>query len=88
MAAVITTYVVPYIKTKIKKEQRNQIAAWTKIAVTAAEQIYAGPGRGDEKKQYVLEFLQMNGYTIDLDSINALIESAVHDLTQGAEKLD
>lgn len=81
VAAVITTFIVPYIKSKTTHEQRTQIAAWTKIAVAAAEQIYSGPGRGDEKKKYVLEFLYEQGYTIDLDAVNALIEAAVHDLT-------
>lgn len=83
LGAVITTFIVPYVKTKTSKEQRDQLAAWTKIAVTAAEQIYSGVGRGYEKKQYVLEFLKTKGYSIDLDEINALIEASVHELIQG-----
>lgn len=88
IAAVITTFVVPYIKQKTTEQQRKQIAAWTKIAVAAAEQIYSGPGRGDEKKKYVLDFLNEHGYAIDLDAINALIEAAVLELTKGAKTDD
>ncbi|GIP53100.1 hypothetical protein J42TS3_21350 [Paenibacillus vini] len=80
IAAVITTFVVPYIRSKTTEQQRQQIAAWTRIAVAAAEQIYNGPGRGDEKKRYVLDFLAARGYTVDTDAINALIEAAVHEL--------
>lgn len=78
--AVVTTFLVPYIKSKTTKEQRDQMESWAKIAVTAAEQIYNGVGRGEEKKQYVLDFLKSQGYTLDIDAINALVESAVREL--------
>ena len=51
-----------------------------KIAVAAAEQLYKGAGRGAEKKAYVLEFLKKNGFTIDMDAIDAMIEAAVQQL--------
>ncbi|GIP56169.1 phage holin, LLH family [Paenibacillus vini] len=83
IAAIITTFVVPYIKSKTTEQQRQQIAAWTKIAVAAAEQIYTGPGRGDEKKKYVLDFLAEHGYIMDIDALNALIEATVLELNKG-----
>lgn len=52
-----------------------------KIAVTAAEQIYTGSGRGEEKKAYVLNWLQEHGITVDAEKLDALIEAAVYDLT-------
>ena len=48
-AAVITAVVIPYIKSRTTAQQQAEINAWVKIAVTAAEQIYRGSGRGEEK---------------------------------------
>ena len=49
-----------------------------KIGVAAAEQLYKGQGRGEEKKKYVLEFLASMGFTVDEEAINAAIEAAVN----------
>ena len=56
VAAVITAVVIPYIKSRTTAQQQAEINAWVKIAVTAAEQIYRGSGRGEEKKAYVLNW--------------------------------
>lgn len=53
------------------------------VAVTAAEQIYVGSGRGSEKKQYVLEFLNSKGFTVDTNVLDNLIESAVYAMKNG-----
>ena len=42
--------------------------------------IYTKSGMGQQKKAYVLEFLNNKGFTVDMDSIENLIESAVLDL--------
>ena len=84
LAAIITTFVVPYIKSKTTAAQQNQINAWVKIAVSAAEQIYNGPGRGEDKKKYVVEWLRQHGVTVDADKLDAMIEAAVYDLKNGA----
>lgn len=84
IAAIISIFVIPWLKTKTTEEQRKQLIAWIKIAVSAAEQIYNGPGRGEEKKQYVLDFLSDKGITIDDESVNAAIESAVQQLNSGS----
>jgi len=84
-AVLITTFVIPYVKSKTSEAQREQIATWTKIAVTAAEQLYSGSGRGEEKKKYVLHFLQSKGLTVDLDAIDAMIEAAVYELQKEAK---
>ena len=81
LAAIITAIVIPYIKSKTTASQQAEINAWVKIAVNAAEQIYTGSGRGEEKKAYVLNWLQEHGITIDAEKLDALIEAAVYDLT-------
>lgn len=80
IAAVVSTFLIPWIKSKTTAQQREELVAWVKIAVSAAEQIYIGSGRGADKKRYVLDFLANNGFTVDTDSVNAAIEAAVKQL--------
>lgn len=83
IAAVITAIVIPYIKSKTTTQQQAEINAWVKIAVTAAEQIYNGSGRGAEKKAYVLNWLKQHGVAVDEAKLDAMIESAVYELKSG-----
>lgn len=78
IAAVISAFVVPWLKGKIEAQKLTQILNWVKIAVNAAEQIYNESGMGEKKKEYVLNFLQQKGYTLDPEKIDAMIESAVY----------
>ena len=80
---VITCILVPFIRSKTTAEQQKEINAWVKIAVSAAEQIFKGSGRGEEKKQYVIAWLKERGFTVDEAELDALIEAAVYELNQG-----
>lgn len=80
IAAIVSTFLIPWIRSKITTQQREQLVAWVKIAVSAAEQIFKGSGRGEEKKQYVLDFLIKNGFSVDEEVVNAAIEAAVKQL--------
>ena len=80
IAAVVTAFVVPWIKSKTTAAQREEINAWVRIAVTAAEQIYKGEGKGKEKKKYVLDFLAEKNLKIDEESVDLMIESAVKNM--------
>ena len=79
-AAVITAFVVPWIKSKTTMAQREEVNEWVKIAVTAAEQIYRETGKGKEKKAYVLKFLEEKNLKIDEKSVDLMIESAVKNM--------
>lgn len=64
--------------------QRKELTAWVKIGVAAAEQLYVGQGRGEEKKQYVLDFLKQKGFKVDEESVVNAIEAIVKQLnTEG-----
>lgn len=80
IAAIITAIIVPYIKSRTTTQQQTQIAEWVRIAVTAAEQLYKGSGRGAEKKAYVLDWLHEHGVTVDESKLDAMIESAVYEI--------
>ena len=84
VAVIITSIVIPYIKKRTTAEQQKELVAWVKIAVTAAEQIYTGVGRGPEKKMYVVEWLADRNIAVDTNKIDALIESAVYELNNSA----
>lgn len=61
----IITYVVflivPFIRQKTTKEQRENIYFWVRVAVQAAEMIFNEKGKGKDKKQYVIDFLTSKG---------------------------
>ncbi len=85
-AALVTAFVIPWIKSKTTESKRKEIDAWVKIAVTAAEQIYTGTGKGKEKKAYVLKFLAEKNLKVDEESVNLMIESAVKNMNEAFGK--
>lgn len=87
LAAVVTAVVIPYIKSRTTAQQQAEIDAWVRIAVKAAEQIFAGSGRGAEKKAYVEDWLLSRGVTVEGEKLDAMIESAVYDLKNGVMTL-
>lgn len=77
LVLAVSTVLIPYLKQKYNAEQMAQIEFWVDVAVRAAEMVYIGSGRGAEKKEYVIKFLNSKGFTIDMDSIDAMVEAAV-----------
>ena len=73
---------VPWIKGKVEAQKLEKIMDWVTIAVSAAEQIYNESGMGEKKKQYVLDFLEDKGLTVDINSVDAMIEAAVYGLKE------
>lgn len=86
ISAVLSAFLIPFIKSRISKSNQEKLAQLVKIAVTAAEQI-AQLTTGPDKKAFVIDFLNRHGYTLktsDLgDELNALIEAAVYELNIG-----
>lgn len=82
LAAVVSTFLVPWIKGKVEAQKLEKIMDWVTIAVSAAEQIYNESGMGEKKKQYVLDFLEDKGLTVDINSVDAMIEAAVYGLKE------
>jgi hypothetical protein len=86
ISALITTFVLPYIKQKLSDEKRQKLIFWIETAVKAAEQLY-GSKAGQQKKEYVVAFLLSKGIVADIDEVTALIESEVYKLTNTADKV-
>lgn len=78
----ISAFLIPFLKSKLTAEQLSTVKFWVNIAVEAAEMIYVGTGRGQEKKEYVLKFLNSKGFSLNMEEIDNLIEAAVLQLKQ------
>ena len=81
ISALITTFLLPYIKQKLSDEKRQKLIFWIETAVKAAEQLY-GSKAGQQKKEYVVAFLLSKGIVADIDEVTALVESEVYKLTK------
>lgn len=77
IAAIITTFLVPYIKGKISSQEYDRLMEAVRIAVAAAEQLFTSPQSGVDKKQYVQEFLAAQGYDVSQQEIDTMIEATV-----------
>jgi hypothetical protein len=80
LGAILTYLIVPFIKSRTTKEQRDEVYFWVRVAVSAAEQIYKEKGKGVEKKEYVVKFLGSMGINSTIQELDALIEAAVKEL--------
>lgn len=86
-AALVTAYLVPYIKSISEDKKYKNIVDVVEVAVKAAEQTIKGAGKGMEKKQevegFIYSWLIEKGIEITPDQLNNLIECAVYQLKQG-----
>lgn len=85
IGALISTFLVPYIKTRLTNEQLGTVKFWVNVAVKAAEMIYTGSGLGTKKKEYVVAFLNEKGFKLNTDELDNLIEAAVLELKKATE---
>lgn len=77
--ALVTAFVVPWLKKKIGAENMDEFLKWVNIGVAAAEQLYASTD-GDKKKLYVIQFLSSKGFKVDTEMLDNAIEAAVLEL--------
>ncbi len=78
--AIITGFIVPYIKTKISTTQMEEISKWVSKAVQAAETLFDAPKSGEEKREYVINFIDKifnsKKEIITRDQIRILLEAS------------
>ena len=48
LAAGVSVFLIPWIKSKTTDAQRKELLEWVKIGVAAAEQLYKGQGRRED----------------------------------------
>lgn len=80
LGLIITTVLVPWIKSKITNEQWQMIVNYAYAGVQAAEIIFNAQGQGEEKLRWVSEYITnqclAHGIKIDMDAVRVAIENA------------
>ena len=88
--AIITWFIIPFIKEKIGAEKLAKYEYWTSMAVKCAEMIFKEQGMGEAKKEYVVNFLNemfnKNKVVITSEQIEILVEAAVKELKLSENK--
>lgn len=78
--AIITYFVIPYIKSKVSQTQMEEIIKWVTKAVEAAEVLFDVPKSGEEKREYVIKFIDKmfnsKKKVITEEQIRILLEAA------------
>ena len=88
IGTVITTLLVPYIKTKLDQakaslsnEQLDTLMYWVRTFINAAEEIFTAKGSGADKTDFVIERLRAMGLTFDEDTVLVAIKGLCHTMT-------
>ena len=80
LGLIITTVLVPWIKSKITNEQWQMIVNYAYAGVQAAEIIFNAQGQGEAKLRWVSEYITnqcaAHGIKIDMDTVRVAIENA------------
>ena len=88
--AIITGFIIPFIKEKIDAEKLAKYEYWTSMAVKCAEMVFKEQGMGEAKKEYVVNFLNemfnKNKVVITSKQIEILVEAAVKELKLSENK--
>lgn len=88
-AALITVYVIPYLRTLRSDKRYSALIDMVRVAVLAAEQTITGEKQGSVKKETVVEFvrdwMQKQGLDITYEQLSQLIEAAVYSMKQEAK---
>lgn len=83
MSVIITSVVVPLIRSKLTNSQWESIKNYALAGVQAAE-IIIGAGKGAEKfawaKEYIEAQCKAHGIKIDMDTVQVAIENAWKEL--------
>lgn len=82
--ALLTAFLVPWIKANLTAKQTDQLVKWAEIAVAAAQQLYWSAD-GETRKQHALELLAEKGFDIDSTEVQNALEAAVLKLHSALE---
>ena len=84
LGVIITSVVVPLIKSKLTNSQWESIKNYALAGVQAAEIIFNAQGKGEEKLEWVSKYIKeqckAHGIEIDMDTVRVAIENAWKDL--------
>lgn len=80
LGIIITSVIVPLIKSNLTNSQWETILNYALAGVQAAEIIFNAQGQGEEKLRWVSEYITKqcaaHGIKIDMDTVRVAIENA------------
>jgi LL-H family phage holin len=88
-AALVTVYLIPYIKSQTKTKQQEEILQMIDIAVKAAEQtLKTGKAKKADVIEYMVKWLNEKGIKITDEQLDKLIEAAVYTMKNDTIVID
>ena len=81
LVAVAMRYLIPWLKTKMSKDQEETLYTIVSIAVMASEKLY-GAKKGDDKLAYVERYLEARGVKVDTMRLKAYVNAAIKQMDQ------
>ncbi len=84
IALILAATLVPWIKSKLNKEQTDSLLKWAEIAAAAAQQLYWDLD-GETRRQHALELLAEKGFDINSTEVQNALEAAVLKLHSALE---
>lgn len=88
--AIITYFIVPYLKSKITATQMEEITKMVAKAVAAAEVLFDVPKSGEKKREYVIKLIDKmfnsKKEVITKEQIRVLLEAAWKEMNDNVQK--
>lgn len=90
IGVLMTSVLVPFIKSKTTAAQQQQIDSIVWLVVRAIEQIFdSQPGANEQKKEAALkaatQFLKNKGISVSPEQLSTIIEASVYQLNRAKE---
>lgn len=76
VAAIISAYFVPWLKSKKTAEETKDLMAWADIAVAAAQQLFYQYD-GETRLSHALGVMREAGFDVDTIEVRNAVEAAV-----------
>jgi len=80
VAPLVKNYVVPYLQAKLTTAQVENLQYWVEVAVRYYEDKIKGTGKGEIKKQQVVDFLKAKGINFTEEDLDKIIDAVVNQL--------
>lgn len=81
LAILVMAFVLPWLRAKIGDENLQKIIKAIEVAVKAAEQLFPDRGSGQNKKNWVLDYV-LTQYKIDRSDAERLLEAFVYEMNK------
>lgn len=81
IGALLAAFVIPWLRSKMTAEETQEMLAWVRIAVSAAQQLFHNLD-GKDRLEYALAVLRDKGYDVNSELVLSAVEAEVLRLHQ------